>query len=40
VEGRSGVRDTCKIAHTVKFIERVEPLLDHRVEAQRCELMA
>jgi len=23
--------------HTVRFIERVEPLIDHPVEAQRCE---
>jgi quinol monooxygenase YgiN len=28
-----------RLPHTAKFIERVEPLLDHRVEAQRCELM-
>ncbi len=27
------------LPHTVKFIERVEPLLDHRVEAQRCQLL-
>jgi quinol monooxygenase YgiN len=28
-----------KLPHTVKFIECVEPLLDHRVEAQRCQLL-
>jgi quinol monooxygenase YgiN len=28
-----------KLPHTVKFVESVEPLLDHRVEAQRCALL-
>ncbi len=28
-----------RLPHTVKFIERVDPLLDHRVEAQRCQLL-
>ncbi len=28
-----------RLPHTTKFIERVEPLLDHRVEAQRCQLL-
>jgi quinol monooxygenase YgiN len=27
------------LLHTVEFIERVEPLLDHPVEAQRCQVM-
>jgi quinol monooxygenase YgiN len=28
------------LPHTVRFIERVEPLLDHPVEAHRCEVLA
>jgi quinol monooxygenase YgiN len=28
-----------RLPHTTKFIERVEPLLDHRVDAQRCQLL-
>ena len=28
------------LTHTVRFIERVEPLLDHPVEAHRCERLA
>ena len=28
-----------RLPHTVKFIERVDPVLDHRVEAQRCQLL-
>jgi quinol monooxygenase YgiN len=28
-----------KLPHTLKFIECVEPLLYHRVEAQRCQLL-
>ena len=28
-----------RLPHTTKFIERVEPLLDHRVETQRCQLL-
>jgi len=28
-----------KLPHTVRFVETVEPLLDHTVEAHRCELM-
>jgi quinol monooxygenase YgiN len=27
------------LPHTVRFIERVEPLLDHAVAAQRCRLL-
>ncbi len=27
------------LSHTVKFIKQVEPLLGHRVEAQRCEML-
>jgi quinol monooxygenase YgiN len=27
------------LPHTVRFIERVEPLLDHPVEAHRCEVL-
>ena len=27
------------LPHTVKFIERVEPLLDHEVQAHRCEIL-
>jgi quinol monooxygenase YgiN len=27
------------LPHTVRFIERVEPLLDHPVEAHRCEAL-
>ena len=27
------------LPHTVRFVERVEPLLDHSIEAQRCELI-
>jgi quinol monooxygenase YgiN len=26
--------------HTVRFVERVEPLIDHSIEAQRCEIIA
>jgi quinol monooxygenase YgiN len=29
-----------RLAHTVKFVECVGPLLDHPVEAQRCEKLA
>lgn len=28
------------LPHTVRFIESVEPLLDHPVEAHRCEALA
>ena len=28
-----------KLAHTVKFIGRVEPLLDHPLQAERCVVM-
>jgi quinol monooxygenase YgiN len=28
-----------KLPHTIRFVERAEPLLDHEIEAQRCELM-
>ena len=28
-----------RLPHTAKFIERVNPLLDHRVEAQQCQLL-
>ncbi|MFZ1135987.1 MAG: putative quinol monooxygenase [Candidatus Korobacteraceae bacterium] len=28
-----------RLPHTTKFIERVEPVLDHRVEAQQCQLL-
>jgi len=28
------------LPHTVRFIECVEPLIDHALEAQRCELLA
>ena len=28
------------LPHTAKFMERVEPLIDHSVEAQRCERLA
>jgi quinol monooxygenase YgiN len=27
------------LPHTVRFVERVEPLIDHPVEAQRCSKM-
>ena len=27
------------LPHTLTFIERVKPLLDHSVEAQRCEVL-
>ena len=27
------------LPHTVRFIERVEPLIDHPLKAQRCKLM-
>ena len=27
------------LAHTVRFIQRAEPLLDHEIQAQRCELI-
>ena len=27
------------LPHTVRFIERVEPLIDHPLQAQRCKLM-
>jgi quinol monooxygenase YgiN len=26
-----------RLPHTTKFIEQVEPLLDHQVKAQRCQ---
>jgi len=29
-----------KLPHTVRFIERAEPLLEHEIQAQRCELIA
>jgi quinol monooxygenase YgiN len=29
-----------KLRHTVRFIERAEPLLRHEIQAQRCELIA
>jgi quinol monooxygenase YgiN len=29
-----------KLPHTVSFVERAEPLLDHEIEAQRCALLA
>ena len=28
-----------RLPHTVRFIERAEPLLDHEIQAQRCELI-
>jgi quinol monooxygenase YgiN len=28
-----------KLPHTLRFIERAEPLLDHEIQAQRCELI-
>jgi quinol monooxygenase YgiN len=28
------------LPHTVRFIERIEPLINHPLEAQRCELIA
>ena len=28
-----------KLPHTVRFIQRAEPLLDHEIQAQRCELV-
>lgn len=28
-----------KLPHTLRFIERSEPLLDHEIQAQRCELI-
>jgi quinol monooxygenase YgiN len=28
------------LPHTVRFIGTVEPLLDHRVEAQRCTILS
>lgn len=28
------------LPHTVRFIERVEPLIDHALDAQRCEILA
>ncbi len=27
------------MTHTVRFVERVEPLLDHKVKAERCEMI-
>ena len=27
------------LPHTVRFVERVQPLLDHAFEAQRCKLV-
>ena len=29
-----------RLPHTVRFIEHMEPLLDHPVEAHRCERLA
>jgi quinol monooxygenase YgiN len=29
-----------KLPHTRRFIELAEPLLDHEIQAQRCELIA
>jgi len=29
-----------KLPHTARFIERVEPLLDHPLQAERCVVMA
>jgi quinol monooxygenase YgiN len=28
-----------KLPHTLRFIELAEPLLDHEIQAQRCELI-
>jgi quinol monooxygenase YgiN len=28
-----------KLPHTLRFIERSEPLLDHEIQAQRCEMI-
>ena len=28
-----------RLPHTLRFIERVEPLVDHTVKAHRCELI-
>ena len=28
-----------RLPHTVRFIARAEPLLDHEIQAQRCELI-
>lgn len=28
-----------RLPHTVRFIQRAEPLLDHEIQAQRCELI-
>ena len=28
------------LPHTVRFVERVSPLIDHKIEANRCELIA
>jgi quinol monooxygenase YgiN len=28
-----------KMPHTVRFIERAEPLLDHEIQAQRCKVI-
>ena len=28
-----------KLPHTLRFIERAEPLLEHEIQAQRCELI-
>lgn len=27
------------LSHTLRFVERVEPLLDHEVQAERCEMI-
>jgi quinol monooxygenase YgiN len=28
------------LPHTLRFVERVSPLIDHKIEANRCELIA
>ena len=28
-----------RLPHTVRFVARAEPLLDHEIQAQRCELI-
>ena len=28
-----------RLPHTVRFIERVEPLVDHPIEAHRCKIL-
>jgi quinol monooxygenase YgiN len=37
--GEAAFEAHARLPHTVRFVEKVEPLIDHPVEAQRCQLV-